>query len=225
MKAEVYEIRDRCRRNLNQYTIKAFSMIPPIDHPAILDMGCGTGESTMALLKRTDGHIVAVDADRSSLMRFREKVRAAGVGDRIEIIHGSALDTDILDSKFDIVLAEGVLHIIGFEEGLTVLLGHLKRDGYLFIHDGLDHDAEMRALFAKHTLTLMNSFVLDETVWWNDYYRCLEELIAGKDSSVFNVEIDEIAAYKRNPDRFCSICYILHKQQTGFQCGYHTDDF
>lgn len=212
MNVDVHTIRDHCRKNLIPYTLRALSQIPRIDHPTFLDMGCGTGESTMALLKMTDGHIVAVDADRSSLSRFREKVCAAGAGDRIEIIRGSALDTDILDRTFDIVLAEGLLHIIGFEEGLTILLDRLKHDGYLIIHDGLDHDAEMRTLFAQHPVALMDSFVLDETIWWNDYYRCLEEAVEGKDRSVYSAEIDEIAAYRENPKRFRSVYYVLHKQ-------------
>ena len=212
MNAEVHEIRDRCRRNLNQYTLKAFSQIPRMEKPHILDMGCGTGEAALAVLKRTDGHIVGVDADPSCLSRFREKVRGAEDGDRITIIQGSALDTDILKGKFDIVLAEGVLHIIGFEKGLNILLGHLHQNGYLIIHDGLDRDGEMRGLFAKYNLALLDFFVLDEAVWWNDYYKHLEEAVRGKDSSVFREEISEIAAYKENPERFSSICYVLHRQ-------------
>ena len=175
-------------------------------------MGCGTGEATLALFEMTNGTIVAIDADQASVSLFREKVRRVKDGDRITIIHGSALDTDILDRKFDIVLAEGLLHIIGFEKGLAILLGHLKHDGYLIIHDGLDHDAEIRELFAKYTITLMDSFVLDETIWWNDYYKYLEEALQGKDPSAFRDEINEIAAYRENPERFRSIFYIVHKQ-------------
>ena len=36
MNLNAYEIRDKCRGNLNKYTIKAFLSIPKIDNPLIL---------------------------------------------------------------------------------------------------------------------------------------------------------------------------------------------
>ena len=39
MNLNPYTIRDRCRRNLNKYTLRAFSLIPQIEKPLILDMG------------------------------------------------------------------------------------------------------------------------------------------------------------------------------------------
>lgn len=39
MNSIIYDIRDSCRKNLVKYTIKAFSCIPEIDHPVILDIG------------------------------------------------------------------------------------------------------------------------------------------------------------------------------------------
>ena len=41
-----FEIRDRCRRNLNRYTLRAFSLIPVPADPYILDVGCGSGVPT-----------------------------------------------------------------------------------------------------------------------------------------------------------------------------------
>ena len=73
MNLNAYEIRDKCRRNLNKYTIKAFLSIPKIDNPLILDMGCGTGVPTLALGEICNGNIYAVDSDNSCLFWFKEK--------------------------------------------------------------------------------------------------------------------------------------------------------
>ncbi|HWQ74804.1 MAG TPA: class I SAM-dependent methyltransferase [Syntrophomonas sp.] len=206
-----YEIRDRCRRNLNQYTIEAFSLIPPIDKPLILDMGCGTGVPTLALMEISNGRIYAVDSDDSCLLWLNEKVKALNCADRIKVIHASAFDENLFDKKFDIVLAEGLLNVIGFETGLPVLIEHLKDIGYLIIHDEYKCDGEKRALFKKYNLELLNSFVLDENVWWDAYYCCLEKSIRTENESLFEEERHEIMELKKNPEIFRSRYYVLKK--------------
>ncbi|MEA4925705.1 MAG: class I SAM-dependent methyltransferase [Syntrophomonadaceae bacterium] len=211
MNLNPYEIRDRCRRNLNKYTIEAFSSIPPIDKPLILDMGCGTGVPTLALTKISNGRIYAVDSDDSCLLWLEEKVKALNCADRIKVIHASAFDENLFSEKFDIVLAEGLLNVIGFEQGMPVLIKHLKDNGYLIIHDEFKSGGEKRALFKKYNLELLNSFVLDENVWWDDYYRCLEKSISKENEELFEREINEIIQFKKNPEIFRSIYYVLKK--------------
>ena len=211
MNPNPYEIRDRCRRNLNKYTLKAFSLIPQIDKPLILDMGCGTGVPTLALMEISNGSIYAVDSDDSCLLWLEEKVKALNCADRIKVIHASVFDKNLFDKKFDIVLAEGLLNVIGFETGLPVLIKHLKDIGYLIIHDEFKSDREKRALFKKYNLELLNSFVLDENVWWDDYYRCLEKSISKETEGLFEREINEIIEFKKNPEIFRSMYYVLKK--------------
>ena len=45
----------------DEYTQKAFEMIPPIKKPKILDIGCGPGLQTIKLAKLTDGTIIGID--------------------------------------------------------------------------------------------------------------------------------------------------------------------
>ncbi|HBW35358.1 class I SAM-dependent methyltransferase [Desulfosporosinus sp. BICA1-9] len=90
MDLNTFEIRDNCRKNLNKYTIKAFSIIPKIDNPQLLDMGCGTGVPTL-LMEVCNGKIYAVDPDNSSLFWLKEKVKKLNYSDRIRIIHASVL--------------------------------------------------------------------------------------------------------------------------------------
>ncbi len=211
MNQNPYEIRDRCRRNLNKYTVEAFSLIPPIDKPLILDMGCGTGVPALALTKISNGRIYAVDSDDSCLLWLEEKVKALNCADRIKVIHASAFDENLFDEKFDIILAEGLLNVIGFETGLPVLIKHLKDIGYLIIHDEFKSAREKRALFKKYNLEMLSSFVLDENVWRDAYYRCLEKLISKGDDGLFEKERYEIMEFKKNPEILRSRYYVLKK--------------
>lgn len=212
MKLNIHEIKDNCRRNLNKYTIRAFSFLPKIDSPLILDMGCGTGEPTLALTEICNGNVYAVDADNSCLLRLKEKINAMGYSERINVVHASAFDEDLFYQKFDIILAEGLLNVIGFENGLAVLIKYLRHNGYIIIHDELVNDIEKRAIFEKYSLKLLNSFQLDENVWWTDYYCCLEKAIKqSANDLLFQREINEIMEFKKDSNKFRSIYYILQR--------------
>lgn len=205
-----YEIKDRCRKNFNPYTLKAFSCIPVIDNPVILDIGCGTGVPTIALMENCNGFFHAVDSDASSLQWLKEKVTALNYTDRIQIIHASVYDSDLFTEQFDIIVAEGLLNVTGFEKGLSILLNYLKNDGYLMIHDELKNDTEKRKLFEKCNLQVLTSFELNEEVWWNEYYSCLEkEISALENDSLLGNEKNEIEQFKKNPARCESIYYVL----------------
>jgi SAM-dependent methyltransferase len=210
MKTDIFEIRDECRKKLSRYTVQAYSLIPEIDNPGILDIGCGTGVSSLELIKKINGIIYAVDPDLPSIDRLRQKVSHLNLNHRIQIYNDSIFNTGIFKDKFDIVLAEGLLNIIGFEKGLSLLTGHVKKGGFLIIHDELKDDSDKRILFENYKLKLLDSFILDENVWWNEYYCCLEEKIkALKRDDLFKGELEEIAGYRKNPLEFRSIFYIL----------------
>lgn len=210
MDRDIFEIKDECRKKLSRYTLRAYSLIPEVDNPLILDIGCGTGVSSLEILKKCNGIIYAVDPDLSSIEQLKKKVSLLNLNSRIKIFNDSIYNTDIFKEKFDIVLAEGLLNVIGFENGLPLLIGHLKKRGYIIIHDELKDDSHKRVMFENYNLRLLDTFVLDENVWWNDYYSCLEERIkAFKRNDLFKNEIDEIAGYRENPLEFRSVFYIL----------------
>ncbi|QFY05965.1 methyltransferase domain-containing protein [Nonomuraea phyllanthi] len=53
----------------------------------IVDLGCGTGAGTFALLDRfPEAHVIAVDASPEHLQRLREKACARGVDDRVRTV-------------------------------------------------------------------------------------------------------------------------------------------
>jgi ubiquinone/menaquinone biosynthesis C-methylase UbiE len=207
-----HEIRDRCRSNLNRYTLRAFSLITVPALPRFLDVGCGTGVSTLALMGACPGRFVAVDPDARSLDRLRRKIEALGLSARSELIQASIFALPPFPEKFDIAVAEGSLHIAGFAAGMTVVNALLKRGGHALIHEPLAGDRKRRVFFEKTGLHLIDSFVLDETIWRDEYFACLERSIrAAGGEAMFAEEMREIAEFKSHPERNRSIYYILQK--------------
>ncbi|MBC2722754.1 class I SAM-dependent methyltransferase [Desulfosporosinus sp.] len=210
--ARVKQIRDDCRKKLIPYTLKAFAELPAMEGPQILDMGCGSGVPALALLETYPGRLWAVDTDSESLEWLREKAQARNLAGRINIIQASLFDVSLPGKSFDIVLAEGVLNVAGFEKGLTALVRFLKPGGYLILHDELKDDEAKQRIFVEHHLELLQSFELDDNVWWKDYYACLEDLIQRDENSLlYEKELGEISDIKNHPDQFYSLYYVLRK--------------
>ncbi|MBN2077855.1 MAG: class I SAM-dependent methyltransferase, partial [Spirochaetes bacterium] len=207
-----YRVRDECRGNLAVYTIRAFSLIPTIIRPKILDMGCGTGVPALALLGACDGTICAVDPDGPALEWLSEKAEALGLLDRITILHGTLFETTPPSGPFDIVLAEGLLNAVDFEKGFDALAGHCRENGYLIIHDEWKDDPGKRAFFGGRGMRILGSFPLDETIWGREYVAPLEEKTGRmKDKALFEVELREIEMYRLDPRSFRSIYYVIKK--------------
>ncbi|KPJ70547.1 hypothetical protein AMJ52_09785, partial [candidate division TA06 bacterium DG_78] len=109
---------DQFREKFNKYTRKAFEVLPRLEKPCILDIGCGSGVPTIELARLSDGQIIGVDIDQSRLDTFTKKIDTAGLTKRIKTIQCSMLDMKFSDESFDIIWAEGVIAIIDFERGL-----------------------------------------------------------------------------------------------------------
>ncbi|MEU4657525.1 class I SAM-dependent methyltransferase [Streptomyces sp. NPDC023723] len=77
----------------------------------IVDLGCGTGTGTFALLQRFPAaEVTAVDASAKHLDRLREKAAAAGLADRVRTVEAD-LDTGWPDlGRPELVWASAALH-------------------------------------------------------------------------------------------------------------------
>ena len=62
--------KDLVRERLNKYTRKAFRMLPKLDKPRILDIGCGSGIPTIEIARLSKGEIIGIDIHQPSLDRF-----------------------------------------------------------------------------------------------------------------------------------------------------------
>jgi len=195
---------------------EALSLLPKNSNPEVLDIGCGTGVPTIWFTENYGGLVTAIDAEKSALDWLNEKVIDKKLENKITTINISFFDLKEELFYFDIILAEGFLNIIGFEPGFVRLVEMLKRGGYFVIHDEYKDHEKKCDFIRKNHCDLVGTVFLDESVWWNDYYKQLEEGIESLDviqmKDLFKAELNEIELYKKDPSSFRSIYYVVRRQ-------------
>lgn len=214
-KYEYFIVRDRCRARLVKYLEQVFNDLPEFNNSKILDIGCGSGVPTLWMAEKYIGTITAIDTDKLLLGFLEDKIERKKTLSKIETKNVSFFDLVTEPECYDLVLAEGFLNVVGFELGFKRVIEKIKIGGYFIIHDEYkDNDSKM-ALIQKNNCKIVHSFLLDETIWWNDFYSQLELEIDKPENahlkSLFINEINEIDQYKKNPSIFRSIYYVVLK--------------
>ena len=153
-------------------------MLPKLDRPRILDIGCGSGVPTMELARLGQGEVIGIDIDQPALDRLMKKIREAGFSNRVQAVNCSILDMVFPDESFDIIWSEGSIFVIGFERGIQEWKRFLKSNGFMVIHDEKGNVEEKLEQISNCGYKLLGYFVLSEDTWWTEYFAPLEKLIA-----------------------------------------------
>jgi len=204
-----------------KYTGKAFRMLPQMGRPRILDIGCGSGVSTLELARLSRGKVLGIDIDQPALDKFTRRIKEAKLTDRIQVMNCSMFDMDFPDESFDIVWAEGSIYAIGFERGLREWKRLLKPGGSLVIHDEQGNVSEKLEQISNCGYELLGYFTLSQETWWTEYFAPLEKLVNETltkypyDQSVLE-EIQqaqvELDMYNKYPERNSSVCFVMKKK-------------
>jgi ubiquinone/menaquinone biosynthesis C-methylase UbiE len=216
------EQKDRIRKRLLKYTRKAFRMLPRLDKPRILDIGCGSGVPTLELARLSDGEIVGLDIDKDMLDVLQENIEKAGLSDRVKVINRSLLDMDFPDEGFDVIWAEGSINVIGFKKGLQEWKRFLKPGGFMVVHDERGNVREKLEQISSCGYQLLGYFGLNEKTWWTEYFVPLEKLISearvkypdapGILEAIRNAQ-REIDMFKEAPERNSSVCFVMQRRR------------
>ncbi len=213
--------KDLYREKLSIYTRKAFEMLPFLEHPTILDIGCGSGVPTLELAKLSNGEIIGLDVDQGLLDNLNSKIAASGLSDRVRTINCSIFDIDFPDESFDIIWSEGSIFLIGFERGLKEWRRLIREKGFLIVHDETTNTNKKIKIIPDCGYSLIDYFILSKDVWWAEYYCHLENRIRelkkkySDDSTaqgVLDNEQGELDAFKKRPESYGSIFYIMQRK-------------
>lgn len=215
MNKEYFDIKDNCRKGLLKYLEKAISIIPIIKNLQILDAGCGSGVPTLLIAEKFNGKISAIDPDKKSLAILRGKIEELNLTNKVNLSNCSLFDIDANDNQFDLIIAEGLLNIVGFQRGFLRMIGLLKRNGYIIIHDDLRNQNAKIEFVENNDCKILDSFVLDEQIWWNDYFKCLEKKILSISNKEllksFKSDLFEIELFKKDSSQYNSIYYVIQR--------------
>ncbi|KYK36616.1 MAG: class I SAM-dependent methyltransferase [Theionarchaea archaeon] len=212
--------KDIFRENLSKYTRKAFQMLPTLDEPRILDIGCGSGVPTMELARLCNGQIIGVDINQSLLDELTKKIREAGLSDRVHTLRCSLVELDFPDESFDILWSEGSIFAIGFAKGIKEWRRFIASKGFLVVHDEAKDTSRKCEQISDCGYDLMGHFTLPGDTWWKEYYAPLEKHIKKirtdySDPMVLSVcdnEQEEIERFKMNPSQYGSVFFVMQKQ-------------
>jgi len=212
---EYYKIKDICRQGLLKFLEQACIKLPRFYNYNILDIGCGSGVPTFWLSENFSGNITALDADYVTIDYLQNKINERNLQSRIKTICSTFEEFNSEANPYDIILAEGFLNVVGFETGFLKIKEILVNKGILIIHDEYkDHDNKLEFIH-ENNFTIIDTLLLNEKIWWNNYYKQLErEINSITDFNIkklFNRDIEEINLYKTNPALFQSIYYIVMK--------------
>ena len=224
------------------YTRQAFRMLPPLDTPRILDIGCGSGEPTLELARLSGGQVIGVDIDQRHVDELSGKIEREQLADRVEAVKQSLFDLDFPVESFDIIWAEASIYAIGFTKGLRRWRPLIKPDGFLVVHEmtwlRLDPPQEIsdhwRAVYpgirsVPENLeripacgySLIGHFTLPVDTWWIEYYSPLQTLIDqlrekyAADAEALTLLADqqrEIDLYRKYRQWYGSVFFVMQKK-------------
>jgi ubiquinone/menaquinone biosynthesis C-methylase UbiE len=215
-------LKDKIRKRLLKYTRRAFRMLPQIDKPRILDIGCGSGIPTLELVRLSRGGVIGIDIDQTALDKFTSNIAESGLSDRVRALNCSLIDMNFPDNTFDIIWSEGSIYAIGFEKGLREWKRFLKPRGFMVIHDEQGNVNEKLEQISKCGYELQGHFLLSKETWWKEYFAPLEKLIIQAQTRGFNdlkvlEEIHqaqgELDMFKKNPERNSSVYFVAKRKQ------------
>jgi len=225
----------------DKYTARAFRMLPRLESPRILDIGCGPGGATMELARLSGGHVIGIDIHQPYLDRLSQKIEEAGFSDRVEAVNCSMFEMPFPEESFDVIWAEGSIYLVGFERGLKEWRRLIKPNGFLVVHEvtwlrskppqeitdywqqlypAIKTVAENLELIANFDYDLIGHFTLPEDAWWTEYYGPLEERLGelrrkyADDAdalAVLDEEQREIEMYRKYQQWYGSVFFVMQR--------------
>lgn len=210
---------EQLRKGFLKYTRKAFHMLPKMDKPRILDIGCGTGIPTIELAQLSNGEIIGIDIDQDALDKLDLKIEKKGLSARVTTINCSLYKTEFPDKHFNILWDEGVIHILDIKKSLKECSRLLKPNGFLVIGEMIKWMKDKFEILSKFGFKLINQFLLPEKCWWTEYYEPLEKRInevrkkypRSENLEKLKQHEREIEMVKKNPKEFDCAFYIMQK--------------
>ena len=209
--------KDQIRKHFIKYTRQAFQILPRTKDPHILDVGCGSGIPTIELAELSNGKIIGIDIDQKLLNKLNKRIQDEGLSKRVFTKNCSLFNIDFPDETFDIIWAEGTIHLIGFEKGLKEWRHLLRPGGFLVVHDGVKEVSDKLKKIHDIGYKLLNHFVLPEDSWWINYFEPLERLInkwhkkakSNVSQKLLKSYQNEVNMFKKNPIENISAFYIF----------------
>ena len=208
---------EELRERFLKHTRRAYRLLPSLEQPRILDIGCGLGQQTTELARLSGGEVIGIDIDHTAVSRLQQRIDQANVGDRIKVIHVSLFDNKFDGDWFDIIWEEGVFHLLDASKSFAECGRLLKPNGYLVMHETILWFESSQKQLLDFGFKLMDQHMLPKHFWWTNYGAPLEDRIRtyrdlhgdASDSKKLAEYESVVASIKSDPDRTDCGIYLL----------------
>ncbi|QNI44358.1 S-adenosyl-L-methionine-dependent methyltransferase [Synechococcus sp. WH 8101] len=157
----------------------------------VLDVGCGTGASTIALASRLDCQVTGIDIFDEFLVEVIHKSNEKGLDSKIRTRNCPMEDLPFAKEEFDVIWGEGSIYNMGFGKGISYLRDFLKPNGILAVSEitwfskerpkeledywNLEYPeiataSEKMGILESNGFSIMGYFPLPKKCWEENYY-------------------------------------------------------
>jgi SAM-dependent methyltransferase len=207
------------RARFLEHTRKAYDLLPALNRPRILDIGCGQGAPTLELASLSGGEVVGIDIDEKALSRLQERIEESCLSGRVKARRCSFLNSGFAAESFDVLWEEGVLHLLDPARSVAECRRLLRPGGFLVMHETIEWFEKVRKKFPRHGFALVARHLLPRHLWWTDYGAPLEARIrefrethrATPEPPELTRHAREVAGMKADPGKTDGAFFILQK--------------
>ncbi|MFP2905639.1 SAM-dependent methyltransferase [Pyxidicoccus sp. 3LFB2] len=222
---------DACTRE----ALKRLPALPP--SPRVVDMGCGTGRQTLVLAEALRTRILAVDLHRPYLDQLEREARARDLTALIDARQADMGALGLPSGSVDLLWSEGAIYHLGFGPGLRRWRPLLAQGGHVAVtectwltdarpaeaarfwaegYPTMGTIADNRATAEAEGYTVLDTFTLPPSAWWDDYYSPLLQRVERLRPTA-DAELREACAfaegetdlYRRHGDSYGYVFYLL----------------
>ena len=132
---------------------RAVTRLAPEPAKLYLDAGCGTGDVSILLAKRSPGsRVIGIDPSEAMLRVGISKVAKAGLSEKISMLQGNVLDLQFSDHCFDgVITAFCIRNVTDRKRALAEIFRVTRAGGLLVILELIEPDGMMKPLFRLYS--------------------------------------------------------------------------